>query len=104
MIQRNRTKTISPVYLCPLALAPDERSAALHLTPELLFPMLETMMGGTISPSPDLERKLTLVEEDVLEPLIQTTLKALTRSWRPVAEVEFRRGSSAPLAHETVEG
>ena len=58
-------------------------------------------MGGTISPSPDLTRRLTAVEEDVLEPLIQTGLKALTRSWKSIG-VEFRRGSGLPLAHETV--
>ena len=60
------------------------------------------MMGGTITAPVDPARQLTAIEEDVLEPLVQIVLRALSKSWKSLGEIEFSRGSDLPLPHETV--
>jgi len=92
----------SAAYICATALSPDKRASALHMTSGLVFPVLEAMMGGAIAPCTDSTRRLTVIEEDVLEPFVQMILRALTKSWSPVGEIVFGRGSDLPLAHEKV--
>jgi len=90
-----------PTYVCPVAVSPVQRASVLHLSPELVFPILELMMGGTISPV-DPTRQLTAIEEEVLEPIVQIVLRAMSKSWKSVGEIEFSRGADLPLPHETV--
>jgi len=92
----------APTYLCPVAVTPVQRASVLHLSPEFIFPVLEVMMGGAITVPVDTARKLTTIEEDVLEPLVQIVMRALSRSWKSVGDIEFNRGSELPLPHETV--
>jgi flagellar motor switch protein FliM len=92
----------SSTYLRPIAVTPVQRASVLHLSPELIFPILELMMGGTLTTPVDPARQLTAIEEDVLEPLVQIVLRALSRSWKSLGEIEFSRGSDLPLPHETV--
>ena len=95
-------------YVFPVAFPPEKGAAALNLSSGLIFPMLEVMMGGR-SPSPtNVSRQLTAVEEDVLESLLQVVVRALTKSWKSVAEIQFNLlpqrspNASLPLAQETV--
>jgi flagellar motor switch protein FliM len=75
--------------LAILSLAPGEGGALMELNPELVFSMLEVLLGGRGTNSTGLDRAPTRVEQNLLEDIIRVVLRDLRDSWHALAELEL---------------
>ncbi len=86
----------SPTCLVSLSMKPFDGSAVLELNPQLVFPILETLLGGTGKPVGKITREITEIEQSILDGLFRIILHDLQEAWHTVTNIEFRVD-----AHET---
>ncbi len=79
----------TPTYLVSLGMKPFEGNAALEMNPSLLFPVLEMLLGGTGKGSSGIKRKITDIEQKLLDSLYRILLDNLRQAWQPVAAIDF---------------
>ncbi|MGB9606678.1 MAG: flagellar motor switch protein FliM, partial [Bryobacteraceae bacterium] len=79
----------SPSCLVSLAMRPYEGNAVLEINPSLVFPILETLLGGTGRSSTKINREVTEIEQSILDGLYRIILHDLTQAWAPVTTIEF---------------
>ena len=71
-----------------VSLDPLEGVGALELNPEVVFPMIDRMLGGRGESGAE-ERGLTDIEQHIVDDLVQRLLEQMTDIWRGVFEVRF---------------
>lgn len=86
----------SPTCLVCLSLEPYDGNAVLELNPQLVFPILETLLGGTGKPAGKVTREITEIEQSILDGLFRIILHDLQEAWHAVTEIDFKVES-----HET---
>lgn len=86
----------SPTCLVSMRVQPFGEISVLELSPSVCAAVVEILMGGHAKNPSKLDRKLTEIEQSVLEGLIRLVLNNLKSAWRTVHEVEFE-----PDAQET---
>jgi len=86
----------SPTCLVSLSMRPFDGSAVLELNPQLVFPILETLLGGTGRPVGKITREITEIEQSILDGLFRIILHDLQDAWHTVTKIEFKAES-----HET---
>ncbi|MEO8659946.1 MAG: flagellar motor switch protein FliM, partial [Bryobacteraceae bacterium] len=86
----------SPTCLVSLSMKPFDGSAVLELNPQLVFPILETLLGGTGRPVGKITREITEIEQSILDGLFRIILHDLQDAWHTVTKIEFKVES-----HET---
>lgn len=87
---------LSPTCLATLSMEPFDSMAVLEINPALTFPLLEMLLGGNGKMPAQPNRKITEVEESVLECILRLLLNDLRTAWQGVAEMKFKLAS-----HET---
>jgi flagellar motor switch protein FliM len=86
----------SPTFLVALGLKPLDGRAVLEMSPVLVFPVLEILLGGSGKNSEGLDRKVTEIEQSILDDLLRIILHDLRTAWQAVTPIEFSIDS-----HET---
>src|SRR5436305_1595040 len=79
----------SPTCIVSLGLKPHDGSAVLELNSSLVFPILETLLGGNGKASATLHREITEIEQHLLEGLFKIILRDLKEAWRAVTVIDF---------------
>jgi flagellar motor switch protein FliM len=78
-----------PTCFNAISLRPLEGNAALELNPSIVFPMIDKMLGGLGNPLESM-RRITEIEQSVIEGVIKLALEDLRETWYQVTEVEPR--------------
>jgi flagellar motor switch protein FliM len=79
----------SPTCMLSLGLQPYEGNGLLELSPALVFPILEVLLGGDGKSAPTLRREITEIEQKLLDSLFRIILNDLQEAWKGVAPIEF---------------
>ncbi len=79
----------SPTALVGLRVQPFSEASVLEVGPAVYSPVVEVLMGGHASRAAKIKRKLTEIEQSILDGLIRLVLNNLKVAWRPVHELEF---------------
>ena len=80
----------APTSLVALDLSPFEANAVLEISPSLVFPVLEVLLGGSGKVQTAISREITEIEQSVFESFLRIVVHDLRASWRPIAELAFR--------------
>jgi flagellar motor switch protein FliM len=78
----------SPTSMIVLGMKPFDGSAVLEINPSLVFPILEMLLGGP-GKMVRMTRKITEIEQSILEGLLRIFLQDLRTSWQVVTNIEF---------------
>jgi flagellar motor switch protein FliM len=79
----------SPTCMLSLGLRPYDGNGLLELSPTLVFPILELLLGGDGKSAPALQREITEIEQKLLDSLFRIILADLMEAWKAVAPIEF---------------
>ena len=79
----------TPTAISNVSMKPMEGNAVLEMNPSLVFPMLDTMLGGTGESMSVEVRELTEIELSILEGVVRIVLHDLKEAWAPVAKIDF---------------
>ena len=79
----------SPTCLVSLAMKPYEGNAVLEMSPAMVFPIFEMLLGGSAKSLLRMNREVTEIEQSVLDGLFRITLNDLKTAWHPVTPLEF---------------
>ncbi len=79
----------SPTCLISMRVQPFGEISVLELSPAVCSAVVEILMGGHAKHPTKFDRKLTEIEQSVLEGLIRLVLNNLKAAWRSVHDVEF---------------
>lgn len=77
-----------PTCFNAISVRPLEGSTALEINPEIVFPIIDKMLGG-VGDTLDVNRRLTEIEQNIIEAVIRLALENLKETWKQVAELEF---------------
>ena len=81
----------SPSCIIAMGMRPYDGNGVLEINPTLVFPILEMLLGGPGKPTPSnqLTRELTEIEQSIVEVVFRIILHDLRESWRQVTNVSF---------------
>ena len=79
----------SPTCMLSLGLRPYDGYGLLELSPTLVFPILEVLLGGDGKSAAALKREITEIEQKLLDSLFRIILNDLKEAWQAVAPIEF---------------
>ncbi len=80
----------SPTCILSLSLRPFRANALLEISPTLLYPALETILGGDTASPIETRAHLTEIEQSVLDLFFEMILRDLRERWRTAGEIDFR--------------
>jgi flagellar motor switch protein FliM len=78
-----------PTLFCALSLAPIHGNFGMELSPPLVFPLIDMLLGGTGKPSVE-NRPLTDLEIQIIEGVLKLALRDLKECWRPVLDLNLQ--------------
>src|SRR5580658_4020771 len=78
----------SPTSMIVLGMKPFDGNAVLEINPSLVFPILEMLLGGP-GKMVRMTRKITEIEQSILEGLLRIFLQDLRTSWQVVTNIDF---------------
>jgi flagellar motor switch protein FliM len=76
--------------MLPLTMRPYGGNAILEVSPSLIFPILELLLGGKKITATTENRELTEMERHLLGNLFRLIAQDLEQTWRGMSDVEFR--------------
>ena len=79
----------SPTCIAYLGLNPYDGTAVLELNNNLVFGLLELLLGSKGKASVPVNRKITDIEKKLVQTLLRVILRDLGEAWRNVADVAF---------------
>ncbi|MGA2136244.1 MAG: flagellar motor switch protein FliM [Bryobacteraceae bacterium] len=79
----------APTCMLSLGLRPYDGYGLLELSPALVFPILEVLLGGDGKSATSLKREITEIEQKLLDSLFRIILNDLKEAWQAVAPIEF---------------
>ena len=81
-----------PLHTCmvSLSLLPYGDNAMLEISPSLIFPVLELLLGGKEAALTTMNRELTEMERHLLSNLFRLITTDLEQAWKEVDQVQFR--------------
>jgi flagellar motor switch protein FliM len=80
----------SPTCLVSLSLRPYDGSALIELSPALIFPIIEIILGGKGRAATNMKREVTEIERNLLETLFRIILSDLKEAWKSVTLIDFK--------------
>lgn len=86
----------SPSSMVALSLKPYDGTAVLEISPTLVFPVLEMLLGGTGKVPTKINREITEIEQSILDGFLKIILNDLRTAWGAVTHIDF-----AIESHET---
>lgn len=78
-----------PSCLVSLGMKPYEGNAVLEINSALIFPLIETLLGGNGSIPFTAHREMTEIEQAVLDGFFDVVVRDLGEAWKPVARLDF---------------
>lgn len=78
-----------PTAFYAISMSPLDGLAALELSPNVAFTMVDRMLGGT-GRGVTMARGLTEIEQNVIDGVVKLILENLTETWRGIVDVRFR--------------
>ena len=79
----------SPTCIAYVGLSPYEGTGVLELSNNLVFGLLELLLGSKGRPSAPVQRKITDIEKKLMQTLLKVVLRNLSEAWRSVADIAF---------------
>lgn len=79
----------SPACLTYISMLPYDGTAVLDINTNLVFTLLELLLGSKDHSSVSYQRKITDIEKKLMHTLLRVMLHDLHDSWRSVAEINF---------------
>lgn len=80
----------SPSCIVSLSLRPYDGNALIEISPSLVFPILEIILGGKGRSSDTRKREVTEIEQNLLDTLFRIILNDLREAWKSVAVINFK--------------
>jgi flagellar motor switch protein FliM len=80
----------APTYMVSLSLRPYDGSALIELSPSLIFPIVEIILGGKGRAGANPKREITEIEQNLLETLVRIILNDLKEAWKSVTVIDFK--------------
>ncbi|MBV9264967.1 MAG: flagellar motor switch protein FliM [Acidobacteriaceae bacterium] len=80
----------SPSCIVSLSLRPYDGNALIEISPSLVFPILEIILGGKGKSSDNRKREITEIEQHLLDTLFRIILNDLREAWKSVALINFK--------------
>jgi flagellar motor switch protein FliM len=77
-----------PTLFSSIGMRPLDGNMALELNPNLVFPMIDMLLGGPGNVVPE-ARNLTEIEMHIIEGVINLGMRDLKEAWRPIMELDF---------------
>jgi flagellar motor switch protein FliM len=77
-----------PTYYSAISIKPLSGVAALEMNLDLVFPIIDLLLGGTGSVL-KLSRNITEIEKNIIQGVIKLITANLTETWRPVSLIDF---------------
>jgi flagellar motor switch protein FliM len=78
-----------PTSLLAVSLHPYAATAVLEMNQQLVFTMLEILLGGRVRGASQARREVTDIEESLAEVLFRIVLHDLREAWRPSVTLDF---------------
>lgn len=72
-----------------ISLKPLEGNIVLEINPNLIFPMIDILLGGPGIP-PSIKREITEIETSLISGIINLALHDLREAWKPIIELDFQ--------------
>ncbi len=85
------TRMADLTYFSTLTTSPLEDTSGIQIELQLLFPMIDILLGGAGQPMSEL-RDLTEIEEQILETVVGLICNQMQSTWAPTFPLEFRLG------------
>ena len=79
----------SPTCIAYLGLQPYDGTAVLELSNNLVFGLLELLLGSKGRASAPVNRKITDIEKKLVQTLLRVVLRDLGEAWKNVADIAF---------------
>jgi flagellar motor switch protein FliM len=86
----------APTCIVSLGMRPFDGNAVLEINPQMVFPVLEMLLGGTGKTPLKGNREITEIEQSILDGVFRIILHDLKEAWSPISQINF-----AIEAHET---
>jgi flagellar motor switch protein FliM len=80
----------SPSCIVSLSLRPYDGNALIEISPSLVFPILEIILGGKGKSGDNRKREITEIEQHLLDTLFRIILNDLREAWKSVAVINFK--------------
>jgi flagellar motor switch protein FliM len=80
----------SPSCIVSLSLKPYDGNALIEISPSLVFPILEIILGGKGKGIDARKREITEIEQQLLDTLFRIILNDLREAWKTVAVINFK--------------
>jgi flagellar motor switch protein FliM len=77
-----------PTCYAAISLKPLDGSAAIEISPSLVFPMIDRLLGGSGQPLKN-PRAMTEIEQSIMQNVLKLLVDNLRESWRQVYVIEF---------------
>ena len=77
-----------PTLFVSLGMRPLDGNIALEMNPDLFFPMIDMILGGSGGSLPE-NRNLTEIELNIIEGVVKLAMRDLRGAWKPVMELDF---------------
>jgi flagellar motor switch protein FliM len=87
-----------PTCYAAISLRPLDGMAALEVTPSVVFPMLDRLLGGAGTPITNV-RPMTEIEQSVIQSVLKLVVDNLKESWRPVYAIDFSVATTETHPH-----
>lgn len=78
-----------PTGMAYVSMAPYQGTALLEINMNLMFTLIELMMGSKGRTPPRVQRKMTDIEKSIAQTLLRVILRDLKNAWASVANIEF---------------
>jgi flagellar motor switch protein FliM len=79
----------SPTCMAYFGMQPYEGHSLIEVSPSLIAPILELVLGSNEKVVAELNREMTEVEQELIEGFFQIVAHDLRETWKPVVEMDF---------------
>lgn len=79
----------SPTCMVSLGMSQFDNNALMEMSPSVVFPIIEMLLGGTGGTPVKIEREITEIERSILDGVIRMILKDLREAWKQVTHIDF---------------
>lgn len=79
----------APSCIAYIGLQPYDGTAVLELSPALVFDLMEMLLGGGGKGTTQPKRKITEIEESLVQMLLRIVLQDLREAWKTVTDINF---------------
>ena len=87
-----------PTCYSAVSLKPLDGIAAIEISPTIVFPMIDRLLGGAGRPITN-PRPMTEIEQSIIQNVLRLLVDNLRESWRPVYAIEFSLTSTETHPH-----